>query len=75
MSVGGRRSRAGALCAVALWALRVACCPTASALQAQQRENIELVDLEQHVRNIATYASASVVTVVSIHRFPAVVVS
>jgi S1-C subfamily serine protease len=38
-------------------------------------EDIQLVDLEDHVRAVAKEASASVVTVVSIHRFPAVVAS
>jgi len=35
-----------------------------------QPNEIQLVDLEDHVRRIATRASVSVVTVVSIHRFP-----
>lgn len=67
MSMGGRKNRALALCASALFAFATLLCPTAGA---QQSESIELVDLEQHVRNIATYTSASVVTVVSIHSFP-----
>ena len=69
MNVGGRKSRAGVLRAAAAVVLALVCPQIANA---QQPDDIELVDLEQHVRSIATYASASVVTVVSIHGFPTV---
>ncbi len=69
MNVGGKKSRAGALRVLVLAALALSCGAPAFA---QERDSIELIDLEQHVRNIATYASASIVTVVSIHRFPTV---
>lgn len=69
MNVGGKRNRAGVVCAAVSVALALVSAPNA---RAQDPEDIELVDLEQHVRRIATIASASVVTVVSIHRFPTV---
>jgi S1-C subfamily serine protease len=66
LNVGGRKNRAGAVCAAVLVAFALISGPNALA----QDEDIELVDLEQHVRRIATVASASVVTVVCVHKFP-----
>lgn len=57
-------ARAALTAAFALFVL-----PASSSAQTGE---IQLVDLEEHVRNIATQASVSVVTVVSIHRFPSV---
>ena len=54
--------RAAALTAAALIAI--------PAVSQGQTNEIQLVDLEEHVRRIATRASVSIVTVVSIHRFP-----
>lgn len=69
MTVGGSRKQVGAAVAAALMALAFIAGPSALA---QEPEDIELVDLEQHIRRVATLASESIVTVVSIHRFPAI---
>jgi S1-C subfamily serine protease len=69
LNVGGRESRGRVFWILALAVLAPG---WGTSVLAQERDSIELVDLEQHVRNIATYASASIVTVVSVHRFPSV---
>jgi len=63
---GGIAKRVGAISAAAFVLASIA----APAGGAQDPESIELVDLEQHVRQVATLASASVVTVVAVHEFP-----
>ncbi len=72
MTMGGRNIPTGALCAAVLWALGIPWAPNAGAQESRPSDDIRLVDLDQHVRNVAAYASGSVVTVVSIRRFPAV---
>jgi S1-C subfamily serine protease len=68
LNVGGRKNRAGAAFAAAFVALALMLGPVA--LAQNPGDDIELVNLEQHVRRVATQAAASVVTVVSVHSFP-----
>jgi S1-C subfamily serine protease len=68
LNVGGIKNQAGAVCAAVVVALALMSGP--NALAQAPEDDIELVNLEQHVRRVATIAAASVVTVVSVHSFP-----